>query len=366
MCTLFTAILVNFLTPSTAAAQFSFETTGSFVSSETTFTELDLYNGSISWFIAPVDESKGPLAEAAFLSRSSSIRYGYTRFENSFDFLTVAPGPGLLPIPIDSAPGPVGQPAFGSTASGLIAPNTNVPNLNTHSLDTRYVVHDTSWIVSGSLSLTDGDFSAANVASDQDDWSGGLSVGRYVLTNTTVSLRAEYDESEVTAEVALALNFPSIGINQLAETTLITETETVDISLVGEHVGTVGDYSYRLTANAGYFTSDIDLESVTLITDVATGEPVTTTGDIGASASLANLDGWRTGLSATWYFNNRIGLNANYQFAEFENQQTNSYGVGLGWFITRYLEVRGNYGRSGVDGAGNDVEQWGVALRGRF
>jgi|GEM_PF-6247085 len=44
----------GFLLPIAASAEFSFEGTGSYANADTTFTEQELYNGSISWFLAPV------------------------------------------------------------------------------------------------------------------------------------------------------------------------------------------------------------------------------------------------------------------------------------------------------------------------
>lgn len=346
-------ILLSLLVSVPAIAQFHFETTGSYTSLDTTFTEDDQYNGSISWFIFPVDETKGPLAEAAFLSRSSSLRYSYTRAENRAQF----PNPAFL-MPL---PGPSDPMEF---VFQVIVDREE--NINTHMIDTRYVVADTPWIVGSSFSITDGDVSTNGAPSDLDNWSGALVLGRYVLTNTTVSFRAEYGEREMTTNSTLALSSLLPDIDQIGEFMSEVEIETIDISAIGEHVGTVGDYSYRLEASASFLSFEGDVESETIITDAITGELIPDLRVTGSRISLGTVDGWRAGLSGVWYFNDRIGLSANYQFTDLENQQSNSYGIGLSWFVTRFLEVRGNYQQLDIDGSFNDVEQWGLAIRGRF
>gem|GEM_PF-4267546 len=217
-----------------------------------------------------------------------------------------------------------------------------------------------------SLSFTNGSFSIGDFFSDQDEWSGALSLGRYVLTNTALSVRAAYNSSEMSADSTLTLNFPFLGINQIAELSSELETETVDIALIAVHVGTVGNYSYQLTANVGYLATETDLEMETLITDADTGEVVPISGDASSRLSLSTLDGWGAGLSGTWYITDRIGLNANYQFSSLESQRTNAYSAGLSWFVTRRFEIRGSYLRNDIDGVFNDIDQWGLMLRGRI
>lgn len=346
-------ILLSLLAPAPATAQFRFETTGSYANVDPTFTEEDRYNGSISWFPFSVDETKGPLAEATFLSRSSSLRYSYKRAENTAQF----PNPSFL-MPL---PGP--RDPMELVLQVIV---DREENTDTHMIDTRYVVADTPWIVGSSFSITDGDVSTNDTPSDLDNWSGALMLGRYVLTNTTVNFRAEYGEREMTTKSTLELSSLLPDIDQISEITSEVEIETIDISAIGEHVGTVGGYSYRLEANASFLSFEGDIETENIITDAATGELIPDLSVTGSRMSLGTVDGWRAGLSGIWYFNDRIGLNANYQFTDLENQKSNSYGIGLSWFVTKYLEVRGNYQQVDIDGSFNDLEQWGVTVRGRF
>ena len=206
-------ILPSLLAPVPAIAQFRFETTGSYTNLDTTFTEDDQYSGSISWFIFPVDETKGPLAEAAFLSRSSSLRYSYTRTENRAQF----PNPAFL-MPL---PGPSDPMEF---VFQVIVDREEI--INTHMIDTRYVVADTPWIVGSSFSITDGDVSTNGAPSDLDNWSSALVLGRYVLTNTTVSFRAEYGDREMTTNSTLELSSLLPNIEQIGEFASEVEIET--------------------------------------------------------------------------------------------------------------------------------------------
>ena len=346
-------LVLMLLAPTPVAAQFRFETTGSYADLDTTFTEEDRYSGSIRWFLLPVDEDKGPLAEAAFLTRSSSLRYRFKDAENSAEF----PNPSF-DRPLPGSPDPM-ELVF------QIIVNRET-RTSTHMIDTRYVVADTSWIVGSSFSIGDGDVATNGLPSDLDNWSGALILGRYVLTNTTMSLRVDYGESEMTTNFAFEQSSVFAEIDQVGEFSSEVEVETIDISAIGEHVGTVGGYSYRLAANASYLSFEGNVETQSIITNATTGEFIADLSDTGSRRSLGTVDGWRAGLSGVWYFNDRIGLNAHYQITDLENQQSNSYGIGLSWFATKYLEVRGNYNQTDVDGPVNDLRQWGVAVRGRF
>ncbi len=131
----------------TAQADYQWEVgaawaTGDVTTSNNVDADQDVYSFTGSWFIAPVDVSKGPLGEAAFLDRASSISLDYVDGEIDAD-----------------------------------AGNLDIENYGVRG---RYVWADSGWFVEGGYNSEEqGNF-------DADIY--GIGVGMYVAPNTTVTV----------------------------------------------------------------------------------------------------------------------------------------------------------------------------------
>jgi len=338
-----------------ALAEFRFSALGSYSNIDGIGTDQDVYRFSISGFLRPVDDQKGPLVEAAFLNRSSSLTYSYSRSELDIEQVAIISGTITDTVTIDAAASDGAQ-----------------TDVNAHRLSARYVFPDSGWIVGGGIDLEDGETDSptgvgfeSTATSDIDAWSVDLTVGRYLLAQTSVTLAASYGTTETdTDSTGTAFLDPAIPAGELQiETQIEVDNDIFDVGFLLEHVGDVGSDSFRVNLNAGYSSTETDARVMTAFT----GFPVDSPDMVNEfEMDLGTIEGWNAGIGGTWYFSRAFGLSSSYAYTDFGFLETNTYSGGFTWFVAPKFELSGSYAISDFIGFGGTTETWQVGLRGRF
>ncbi len=307
-----------------------------------TRTSPENLNLSAAVFFQPVDESKGPLAEAEFLSRASSLRYGFSRSEEAASALN----PGTQ----TSDPG------------RLVSKN--------HSARLRYVFPESGWIVSLQGEKPD----LPNVAGsggfeprDERGFRAALGVGRYLNASTSLELVGGYGEQEFGAlaviDCPLALVF-SPGCERL-EFELDSELETYSISGQFRRVGKIGESVFATTVRAGY----VDSKSITTSSGpIIVGDTAVSTvfPDSEETRTSVSQDGWNLLLAGTWFPTSQVGIDLDYSLSSFGSTDAHTVGTGVGWFVSPRVELRGSYAVTFFDTDQADTRQWRATVRARF
>jgi len=338
---------------SSAFADFRFSAQGSYSNADSPGSDQDLYGVSITGFLKPVSDSRGPLAEAAFLSRSSRLTYSYTRDEADTE-----------------------QTAFVGIVGSIdaLVPSETRTDGNLHRLSGRYVFPNSGWIVGAGVQLEDRATNLVSVgmgmdtsSSDTDGWSAGLTFGRYLLAQTSLTLSASFGSNDTDSESSDAFDLlPGLpGGEFLFESRIEQQNDRRDVALILEHVGAVGNGSFRANVNIGYSATDTELRAVSVISDTSIDPPAIFS-EAENEMDLGTAEAWRAGIGGTWYFTRTLGLSAAYEYNDLGFLETHNYSGGLRWFATSYIELSARYGVTDFDGFGSDPKMWRVALRGRF
>ncbi len=323
-----------------AQADYSVELDGSYAQGDDPFGDIDDLNLSVEAFLRPVDDSRGPYSEAAFLTRASSVRYRYSRLDRDFD-------------------------------SEFAAMFPNEDAIKNHELSGRYVHLDSGWIGTGLIAIP---VDREGLDSSTDGLRIGAGVGRYISDNSTVEVNLEY----VRTDTDTSFNQDCGVVAALAPTCdmLILESDTqadsLGVSVQYRRVGNIGNQTFATTVTGGYVNTDFDSEFSQSAVDVdGVNLPVLVDGadflDLEGveTPSPPSVDSWNFVAAGTWYLNREIGIDAVYTFEKADDLDVHGIGVGAGWFVLPNLEVRGSYTYRFPDlGSNNDM--WRLTLRGRF
>jgi len=307
-------------------------------------------NLSAEVFLNPVQDAKGPRAEAAFLSRASSLRYTFNRNETSL--LT---GIGTV---IDG------------TIDGVFDSN-QIVNRN-HNLAARYVFADSGWIVSLSGNVLDPEDFSLQESTDTDTQSYGLQAGfgRYLNETTTVEVFVGYSEfNGDSTSLFDCLSFFVFDANcENVEIDTEFDSETFSVNGQFRRVGRIGSAVFATTVGVGYANFDVTNRApeLSIIGDVD--------GDL-AAALLPTFDGTVTSdssdsfnalLAGTWFPLSELGIDLNYSYNSAGPIDGHTVGTGLGWFVTPNIELRGSYGVTFFEGGFDESREWRATLRARF
>ena len=308
-------------------------------------------NFTAAVFLEPVDDSRGPRAEAEFLTRASSLRYTF----NLTEFAT---------------------PAFG--VPGVAVGESRLTNTN-HSLTARYVFPDTGWIATLQGSVQNPDDVSVAGSFDTDTTAYGVlaGVGYYLDDSTTVELFAGY--SEFNGDTTNLLDCATFGIvdpnceNIGVDTDFDTETFTVSALL--RRVGKIGNAVFSTTVGVGYANFDLTNSGpeASIIGDV---DPTLTDTPLPGFESVTTSDSddsINVLLAGTWYPINDLGVDLNYAFESAGPVDGHTIGTAVGWFVTPSIELRGSYEVTFFNGSsdgvidGSDTSRvWRATLRARF
>lgn len=151
---------IALMAATTAQADYQLEVSGTYARGELESSggadgDQDTIALEGSVFLQPVDTSKGPLGEAAFIDRATSVSLGYGYSEVEFD-----------------------------SGSDF--------DLSLFNVSGRYVIHDGGWILEGGYDYDE--IEADGGDSDSDSYT--LRGGKYIADNTTLILGWTYSEDD--------------------------------------------------------------------------------------------------------------------------------------------------------------------------
>jgi|GEM_PF-3947641 len=322
-------------------------------------TDPESANVGVAVFLAPVQDSKGPRAEAEFLSRASSLRYTYNRSESA-------------------------TPAFGIPGVAVTEPRLTD---NNHSLAARYVFPDNGWanglangwIVSLAGNVLDADDVSVAGSFDTDTQSYGVTagVGRYLDDTTTVEVFLGYNEfngDTTTLLDCLAFgvvdpNCENLGVGN------DFDTESFSISALFRRVGRIGTAVFSTSASLGYTNFDLTNRgpAISVIGDVDPTAVDTLLPLFESVTTSDSNDSFSAQLAGTWYPISDLGVDLNYTFESAGPADGHTIGTAVGWFVTPSIELRGSYevtffdgSAFGVGGSSDESRVWRATLRARF
>lgn len=255
-----------------AQADYQFEVGGAYATGEITAgngadADQDLFTLGGRYYLAPVDTSKGPRSEDAFIDRASHVGLVYTFGEVDFD-------------------------------------NGGDTDISSLSVDGRYVIKDSGWLVELGYQFDDGDNSA-----DSDAYA--LRLGKYISETTTLVAGWAYAEND-------------------------DNREQDEYTLELEHLKDLGDAALKLEAGLGLvdsnYASDVNLYTV----------------------------------GATYYVNNNLGFGGSYSLADSDDTEVDQYTVFGELWVNENVAV--SLGYTGVEEDGSNVESDAIilAVTGRF
>lgn len=324
---------------SQAWADYRVELEGSYAEGDDPFGDIDDITLSVEAFLNPVDDSRGPYSEAAFLTRASSLRYGFDRLERDLDF------DGGVDLAEEEA-------------------------IKTHELSGRYVAVDSGWIATGLIAIPE---DRRDLDTTTDGFRIGGGVGRYVDTNTTVEVSLEFGRQDTDFESIEECDLGLLAIAPACDMSILesdTQADIFGINVQFRHVGKLAGQTFAATVSGGYSNVDFDLDASQTIVDVD-GEEVPVLvdgvdifGDI-ETPSVPSIDSWNFVAAGTWYVNRQLGIDAAYTFEKADDLDIHGISAGVGWFVSPNIELRGAYAFTFPDlGSNNDL--WRLTLRGRF
>ena len=317
------------------AETYQFELNG-FYGSDNFVDDTDAQGLSGTYYFNPVDTRKGPLAEASFLDRASSVslRYERAKVSSQIAFVSVLPSP--------SAPMPAAANA-----------ETRTTNNNSYGASGLFVSKDSGWLLGARYDRIDrSNFSGVIVTgvvsptppsiqlTSNDIERSTITVGRYIADNTVINVG--WNRTNVTATVEnipIAIPLTNLPPNIIVPTnplpvTPVTgldfDTDTYNVS--ARHVGKLG-------ANLSFAAS----------------------GDIARNAD-SNTTSY--GGSFTLYPTNELGIGVNYVDS---NNSGSSYGVNAQWFFVNNASIAASYSNTSANGLFNPgASSWAITGSVRF
>ncbi len=253
-------------------------------------TEEDSHTVSGRYYLSPVDDSKGPLAEAAFLQRASHIDLSYQKINWEND--------------------------------AILNPSSR-RNANGGSVGATYIFKDSGWLLSADYS--DGKQDAGTY--DEDQYGYNVAVGKYVAENTLVSLA--YNESVVDNSYNLDRLICGFDGCLIIPFRRVSKTTKDGFNLAVKHVGNLGRFDYSL--QAGYSQGEEKYKN-----------EYWSNGD---RLSRYRYDNDWTGenLDFAFYPSDRWRIGLGYRHNDTEGFDTEYYSVNLQWFVTPNIALDFGY-----------------------
>lgn len=383
------ALSISLFTVFTQAAPYSFEVDAQYSEVDESDYETEAWIGAGRYYFQPVDDSGGPLAEAAFLSQSSFVELGYRDFEE--EGALARPRDLPLPPPPDVRinPGSIPIDALGfdlfipSGQSGLLGPvvpiNAGVAipspvpegSRDGFNLGGSYVHRESGWLIGGSYANLEGDTDFCLTRDESETDRFAIVGGKYITPRTLLTLSYLYEEEDretyqsfvsFLGAVPDGPSFFNAGLQACGSPDteikiMESSLETSGWDLTTRHVGTVGPYGFAVAVSAAI--ADIDRETEFVVPQSSVF--------IGPTNFSDTLDQWSAGLKGTVYLTSALGLSASYEHLDQDYLDTDIYGAGIEWFVLDQLAVRIDYLHSDYDASYlRDQDTWTVGLRGRF
>ncbi len=343
--------IANLLVAASALAEYRVELDLNYGEVRGLPTDPESANASVTVFLAPVPDARGPRVEAAFLARASSLQYSYNRSESA-------------------------APNFG--IPGVVVSESRLTD-NSHSLTARYVFPDTGWIVSLQGNVLDSDDVSVAGSFDTDTESYGViaGVGRYLNDTTTVEVFAGY--TEFNGDTTTLLDCMAFGVfDPNCENLGIGndfDTDAFSISALFRRVGRIGNAVFSTSAGVGYTNFDVN-NSGTEVSIIGDVDPTLVDPLVSVFESVAtsdSTDSFNVQLAGTWFPFSDLGVDLNYTFEGAGLADGHTIGTAVGWFVTPSIELRGSYevtffdgSTFGLPGGSDESRVWRATLRARF
>ena len=274
----------------TQADQYQFEVDAQLTDTETdSKVEMDGYSVQGRYYFSPVDDSKGPKAEAAFINRSGSLNIGYQDFE-------------------------IEQGSFSRGDSHL------------SSFGGTYITEQSGWIFGAGLS----DGVLENGPQNSDVNAYHLSVGKYFGENTRLLLN--YSNSEDENEDIFSRRICSLFTTGPCDISVIEQNRTVETdsySLSLRHLLSLGKQHLAFSLFYGQDESSTKIKVVENGTLLVRDSAEIDVEDYGVGIDYYPASDWR--------------ISANYRNSDREGFDRDYYGVSVQWFITPKLAIDLNY-----------------------
>ncbi len=326
-CKLSLLALISVITPEVLAQPFSWQLSADY--NEVHPGTIDGATLAARYYLAPVATNQGPLQQAAFLQRSSSVGVMYR-------------DDSALTVETDS------YGIFG-----------------------RYVAKQSGWFVGGQYSDSDGsqDTSGGNSLSrfsrhsDIDGNDYQFTVGRYLLENTTLGIAyqyAEIDQSDViTSSPVGVCSFVSCLHTTNSNIKFDNKTYTINL----KHFSAIEGLDYLLTLSYSDTESKIRTEINASISPSLSLPP---SGLLGASPEGADIaaiqeinsvknDSSSYAIGAKLYPTKRVAVGMG--FSSFDNDATDpeTYTINAEWFFLPAVAVNFSYSKTNYGNRINTV-----------
>lgn len=295
-------VLVGFFAPVTVAAPYSAELSLDYEETEVGSTDTDTIDFAGRYYFSPVNTGNGPLQEAAFIERADSIAFRYNGSESELGSQTIN-------------------------------------DTDSYELSGTYVHNETGWLIGAGYSDISGSGPSSPFSrTDIDGDSYSLSIGKYLLDNTTLELG--YQKTEIDTRLTIfPLVFGSPVILPAPVMPLVSNVnqENTAFTLSVKHLGKMDEYYYQVRA------SYADTEFNARISDA----PIAFFG----SPSLAvteeeNADSFSIG--TTFYLLNNLGFSFDYLTTDNDSTDPKSYSLGVKWFPIPNLALTVGYSETRV------------------
>lgn len=312
--------------------------------------EMDRTSIGATYYFHRPDDARGPLALAAYLSRSSYVGLAAHRDEES---TTVQ---------------------FSSPISGTV---TSVSETETQeaSILGRYVFPGSGWYAGGSYLAGDGDPPSSSLVRENTDIEGyGLHAGKYLGESTSLELawRSTDSTTEIVASGCIAYPFclPIAG-----------DAITVEEASVGViHVGAIGRLGYSVSGSAASRRTDLEILPAVILepADPPDLPPFGLSGPGGFAIAVAApppLSSPRLGRSRRYsgafdvFPSARLGVGTSYARWDGDRELDDRYDITVEWFFLRNLSARFAFARQNrktIVDEWRDIDTVDVALTGRF
>lgn len=304
------------------AAEYSWQISAVYTDTETgPRADTDNVGVAATRYFSPVDDSLGPSALAAFLSRSSSL--GISGFDDDERQVIV-----------------VGPPASAQTL-------TLHNGFDGFAVTGRYVWRQSGWYAGGGLDSADGEQGSAQSPNLTDVRGYRATAGKYLGESTSLELTFGTAETEVDQAPSFVCSVFVIGC--------ITEIETQadDLTLRAFHVGRLGRMRYSLDGSVTTTEIDIDLRTAPPPAPPPSPFPTTPVPNFGGGVVFIAVpvppstvgptqfaDFETYSLAAELFPTPRLGVRVGYVSWRDNPEQDEGYDVTATWFFVPRVAAR--------------------------
>lgn len=322
---------------------------------ETDFSDTQALGVVARYYFKGVDDTKGPLAEASFVTRASSLSITYTDTETDFDAPSLA-APQGVPV-FNFAPNPA---LLNPPPAGVAA--VSVADLQTGARGDAYsarVSHFFArhWLASAQVSKSDSTSQQFFSRSDGDANAYAVQIGRYIRDLTTVTVGFSYSDQDQST-LGPVLTCPAAGFcSSPYATVLATNSRQRSWRTSVRHLQPLGQMHYAIEGTVAY-----DTTSFSRLIPAGSPNPL----PIVAPEPDLDLDGWLVNGVYTLYPRQNWGVGFDLAHSDVQGSSVNAYALHTQWFWKPAVALTGRIERTNGSGFGGDADGFRIGLTGRF